>query len=126
MKEDEPIKIWKESGFELRLYDTHKRDEYGKHILAYKLYDYLYENDNYPVERHLIFLGGDFCCSPLHAIDSMETVISLLGFLSLMEGDTDQEYFDNYSQFQLDWRDSGNCENLQMVMYDLEEKYNYH
>ena len=126
MKENEPIKVWKQEGFELKLYDTHKRDEYGKHILAYKLYDHLYDNNNYPLQRHLIFLGSDFCCSPLHATDSMETVISLLGFLSLVEGDTDNEYFDNYTDFQKGWRDSNRCEELQMIMYDLEEKYNYH
>lgn len=46
---------------------------------------------------------NNFGCSPLHAIDSDETMGALLGFLCPKPGDTDREYFSNYTQAQLDF-----------------------
>ena len=80
MDDNELIKVWRKDHFTLRLYDTHKRDMYNeKHRLAYEFKD----------GRKVIFAGDDFYPSPLYAIDSLETVYSLLGFLSLQYGDTD-------------------------------------
>lgn len=50
-----------------------------------------------------LFKGKDFNCSPLHAIDSDDCVKDLMSFLTLRPGDTDKEYFDNYSDAQLDY-----------------------
>jgi hypothetical protein len=59
----------------------------------------------------LLFSGADYGCSPMHAIDSDETLRSLLGFLTLRPGDTDAEYFKDYTQDQLDFC-SGDAESL--------------
>jgi hypothetical protein len=108
----ELIKRWARDGFSLRLYDTHTIDEYGKARLAYRFTDH----------GKLIFEGSDFCASPMHAIDSLDTVYSLLGFLSLKPGDTDSEYFDSYTPEQMAWCQSGRAEALSMYVYDHEER----
>jgi len=69
----ELIKTWRKDGFTLRLWDTHKRNYGGKSVLRYEFKD----------GRKVIFEGSDFGCSPCHAIDSLECVYSMLGFLSL-------------------------------------------
>ena len=51
--------------------------------------------------RVTLFEGDDFSPSPAHAWDSDECVSALLGFLTLRPGDTDGEYFDNYTPEQL-------------------------
>jgi hypothetical protein len=69
----------------------------GKCQLGYRLNEV---NDS---RRRTLFEGEDFCCSPLHAIDSDETVGALLGFLTLRPGDTDAEYFADYTPQQLEF-----------------------
>jgi hypothetical protein len=44
-------------------------------------------------------------CSPLHSVDSDAAVRSAIGFLTLRPGDTDPEYFDDYTRRQLAWAD---------------------
>lgn len=80
-------------GFRLELFDTFQIDYYGKFVLAYQFFH----------GDRLVFEGEDFYCSPLHAIDSDATVGGLLTFLSIRPGDTDSEYFENYSKEQLEW-----------------------
>jgi hypothetical protein len=53
----------------------------------------------------ILFSGSDFGCSPMHAIDSDDTIAGLMGFLTLRPGDTDDEYFDNYTDAQRDYAD---------------------
>ena len=79
----------------------------GKSIIAYRFVDEEFSSDP-------VFFGVDFCCSPLHTIDSDETVKSLLTFLSLQKGDTDSEYFEGYTETQIQWRDM-HAETLGMV-----------
>lgn len=112
----EHLRTWAEDGYRLELFDTHRTDSDGKSILSYALHDEQYESDPEPV-----FIGADFHCSPLHAIDSDATVASLLGFLSLRPGDTDSEYFETYSPEQLNWA-GARAEYLGLLAYDLEEK----
>ena len=64
-----------------------------------------------------LFEGSDFCCSPLHAIDSDDCVKSLMGFLCLRHGDTDKEYFKDYTVEQLAFSDE-HAEALQIAVYD--------
>ena len=52
-----------------------------------------------------VFEGEDFSPSPLHAIDSDEAVAALMGFLTLRPGDTDREYFAEYTPEQLEFAD---------------------
>lgn len=78
--------------FHLHLYDTGRSDpREGKTILAYRL----------STKAGTIFEGQDFGCSSFHAIDSDACVKSLMGFLCLQPGDTDKEYFENYTAEQL-------------------------
>lgn len=50
---------------------------------------------------YTIFEGEDYGCSPMCAIDSDDCLRDLLGFLTLRPGDTDDEYFERYTPFQL-------------------------
>lgn len=50
-----------------------------------------------------LFNGDEYRPSPLHAVDSDESVLGLLHFLTLRPGDTDDEYFKNYTPVQLDY-----------------------
>ena len=113
---------WTEEGFTLTLWDTQNTDRMGKSVLAYNLTDSDWNDD--PIGsygKYPIFVGSDFSCSPLHAVDSDETVKSLLEFLSLRKGDVDSEYFENYTERQVNWRDT-RAENLQnTIFYSFEE-----
>ncbi len=77
--------------FRLTVWDT------GKSCLGYEL---VMVTDGAPV---VLFTGEDFGCSPLYAIDSDETMGAIMGFLTLRPGDTDSEYFANYTPEQLEY-----------------------
>lgn len=68
----------------------------------------------------LLFEGKDFRPSPLRNQDDIGTVIDLLGFLTCQPGDTDQDYFANYTPAQMDWAKSYDCEQLKGVVSDFE------
>ena len=109
------IRTWFVEGeFRLDIWDT-GRTRNGKSLLRYALFDY-----QQPIGKGMIFEGEDFCPSPLHAIDSDRTVGALLGFLSLRPGDTDPEYFQDYTADQLEWANSNRPEELSMYAYTLE------
>jgi hypothetical protein len=59
-----------------------------------------------------LFRGTDFRGSPLHPDDSDEALRALLGFLFLRPGDTDREYFADYSAAQRAFAESSDCEYL--------------
>jgi hypothetical protein len=80
--------------FALTVWDT-GRAVGGKCQLGYRLT----RSEN--GQRRTLFEGEDFCASPLHAVDSDETVEALMGFLTLRPGDTDAEYFEAYTPEQL-------------------------
>ena len=111
----EIIKVWRKDDLRLTIYDTGKRDYYNeKSRLAYK----------FKKAGRLLFEGNDFYPGLLYANDSMETVYALLGFLTVQEMDTDEEYFDDYSPEQMAWANSWECEQLQFWLYDREERVN--
>jgi hypothetical protein len=51
--------------------------------------------------RTVLFAGKDFSPSPMHAIDSRDTIAGLMGFLTLRPGDTDRAYFADYTPVQI-------------------------
>lgn len=104
----ELVRVWREGDFALDLYDSGQTRD-GKAKLEYRFW---HRND-------LIFSGADFFCSPLHAIDSDETLAALLTFLSLRPGDTDAEYFESYDDDQLRWAQTYG-EELSLYAYELE------
>lgn len=106
----EHIRTWQDGIFRLELFDTNQRDTYGKWILGYEFY----------CEDTLVFEGEDFCCSPCHSVDSNRTVASLLTFLALRPGDTDREYFDTYTEQQMDFA-MEHGEMLWMCAWELEQ-----
>jgi hypothetical protein len=98
-------------GYRLELYDTLTTDRYGKSVLAYRFFH----------RGRLLFAGADFHGSPLHAVDADATVAGLLAFLSLKPGDTDPEYFEDYTPEQLAFaRAEG--ENLSLYVEELERR----
>ena len=111
----EHLRTWKQESFELRLYETGRVDRHGKSFLAFEFFDREFQGeDTVP-----LFHGEDFCCSPLHAVDSDATVATLLSFLGLSFGDTDAEYFAGYSSRQLAWRDD-RADVLSWLAHELE------
>ncbi len=90
----EHIRTWEDdcNGYRLELYDT-VQTRWGKSILAYQFFH----------DDELIFEGRDYGCSPLHSIDGDESVAGLLTFLSLKPGDTDRDFFADYTKRQLEF-----------------------
>lgn len=99
--------------FRLQLWDT-LRSDYScgraRTVLAYRLTRYA----TGATIGEVIFEGADFRCSALHSDDSDETLRSLLTFLTLQRGDTDADYFEDYSDEQRAFRDSDDCSALQL------------
>lgn len=108
----EVLKRYRRNGFTLSMYETDKRKSTGQEVLAYRLLD----------RGKLVFEGSDFGCSPMHAIDSLDAVCALLGFLSLKPGDTDSEYFERYTPAEMEWCQSARCEELAMIQFELQER----
>jgi hypothetical protein len=100
------LKIWKRNGYRLTLYYQ------GSNRLGYRFSD----------QGKMIFQGEDFKPSPLYAIDSLAAVYGLLSFLSLRPGDTDKEYFKDYTPDQINWCTSIRAEYLALLVSDFEEK----
>ena len=109
----ECIKVWRRGNLRLTIWDTGKRGYYGeKSRLAYR----------FRQKGKLLFEGDDFYPSLLYADDSMQTMYSLLGFLTVRRGDTDDEYFVTYTKCQIAWCDSQECEELSYFVTYMEEK----
>ena len=85
--------------FRLQTFDLNARDHFHKWRLRYRLF--LYENGR----DYLLFHGDDFSVSPMHGLDSDETILALMNFLCLKPGDTDAEYFEEYTPEQLEFAD---------------------
>lgn len=69
----------------------------------------------------VLFSGNDYRPSPMFSgIDSIESCVALLSFLTLSEGDTDKEYFANYTPDQRKWSRSDACKELQTHIFDFE------
>lgn len=97
--------------FTLVTWDTGRTDMLGKRYIGYRLESrnhYNSLNGRILKEWHaespiVLFEGEDFHCSPLHCIDSDECVKGIMGFLTLRPGDTDAEFFADYSLDQLEY-----------------------
>lgn len=89
---------------------TNKRAKTGQIKTKYSLTD---------PHGKVVFSGSDLGCSPMHAPESKENAVALLTFLTLRKGDTDDDYFGDYTPEQLEWIDTGDCDDLSTFGYDL-------
>lgn len=110
--EKELIRTLRLNGTTLRVYDLFKRDSMGKSVLGYE----------FKVGRKVLFQGTDFHCSPCFAIDSLKTAYAILGFLTVRHEDVEKEYFDEYTEEQMNWTRSSKCVYLSYKVSDWEEK----
>ncbi len=98
--------------FTLKLYDMGSYDKHGKACVGYRL------SMKEPNKTSMVlFDGSDFHCSPMYAIDSDECVNSLMNFLTLRPGEADKEYFDAYTDTQLDYCNN-HAESLSCIVHD--------
>jgi hypothetical protein len=105
---DQHLRTVKLDGFVLTTWDTYETDRLGKSILGYQLKG---------PDGEVIFEGEDFGCSPMHAIDSNEALRGILGFLTLQPGDTDDEYFEDYTPEQMEFAET-HAEELSLWAHD--------
>ena len=95
-------------------------------ISAYLLYRGGEKMEYYIIDeasKAVLFHGDDYRPSPLHCVDTMESVIDLLGFICCQPGDTDDGYFKDYTVAQMVWANSHTCEILKGEVSDLDNKY---
>jgi hypothetical protein len=79
----------------------------------YVQYDMFYNGN-------LLFSGSDFRPAPSRDQDHIESAIDCLAFLCVQKGDTDPEYFKNYTSDQSSWSESYDCELLSGMISDFE------
>lgn len=80
-------------GYRLMMWDTYRVGPHHKSILGYAFFA--------PGATEPLFSGEDFGAPACRAIDSDRVVRCLLGFLTLRPGDTDRDYFDDYTPEQM-------------------------
>ena len=85
-----------DGNFRLTTWDALKRDRMGKYVIGYRLES----------EHGTIFEGEDMAVGARTAIDSDEALRAVLSFLTLCEGDVEDEYFAEYTPIQLAFRDA--------------------
>jgi hypothetical protein len=96
-------------GYTLEMEVTGREDRLGHELVRYE-----FKNPS----GVILFSGEDFGASPLHDAEGIESARALLTFLTLRKGDTDEEYFENYTPEQLEFSESTDCENLQLYTLD--------
>lgn len=90
-------------GYRLMLWDTYNRDpgKFGRSRLGYVLWHR---------DGSVLFAAKDYSPGCMSCIDSDDSVRGLIGFLTLKPGDTDDDYFKDYTPEQLAWAKSeGEC-----------------
>ena len=65
----------------------------------------------------VLFRGDDWSPSPLRGIDSDDAVKSIMGFLTLRPGDTDSDYFADYTEEQMAFCDH-HAEALSVAVFE--------
>lgn len=105
------METYKFDGYTLTLEQTSRIDNYGHVMVRYTFRT---------PKGTLLFNGDDFGASPLHDPVGIESAKDLLSFLTVRKGDTDEDYFDNYTDEQIEFSESWDCEQLQL--YTLDEQ----
>jgi len=110
MEKQEKISEFNFQGLKLILYWQGRTDKRGKCQMEYELF----------LNDQLIGEGNDFCLGAGQYPDTIDAPTSLLGFLTVQKGDTDDDYFKNHSQEHLKFTESNLCEDLRTYLYDYE------
>ncbi len=76
-------------------------------------------------KEKVLFQGDDYKPAIMRNIDDLESCIDLLGFLTVQPGDTDDEYFSNYTPDQLEFANSYDAEQLKGLVSDFENNDEY-
>lgn len=97
--------------FELRTWDAEKRMG-SRDAIGYELRHWTGNG-----ESHVVFTGEDFGASPMYAMDSDVTCHSILSFLTLRPGDTDADYFAEYTPEQMTFC-THHAEALSIAVFD--------
>lgn len=98
------------NGHRLQLWETHERMQPNHH--------YVYFRFMLPSGKQLF---AEFLGVPGHTcVDSDEVLRTALSFITLRPGDTDKEYFKDYTEEQMDWAET-EAEELSMWAADPEE-----
>lgn len=96
--------------YTLHTWDTGRRASTGQHLIGYAM-----TRDG---ESEPLFSGEDCGVAPSDPIDSDDALRGLLCFLTLRPGDTDEEYFANYTDAQRAFCDS-DAESMSMYSIEL-------
>ena len=105
------LDCWEQDEFVVELYYDGFDDKRNRRRLAYRLYD----------GGKTIFEGTYFFPAPVRDRREFHEVMDLLGFLTIQPGDTDEEFFKDYTPEQLAWCKSARSEELRQIMYDFED-----
>lgn len=84
-------------------------------------YDYIVETPPMGKIQYVLFEGKQYCPSPFDLGDNDKIIDGLLFFICLRPGDTEQEYFKDYTPEQMLWAQSLECE---MISAELSEGEN--
>ena len=106
------MKTFKFDGYKVTLQNT------GKVKDNHTTVEYWFRNR----ESRVIFHNSDFGCPFQIEPESRESAINLLGFLTCRLHDVEEDYFKDYTEDQIAFRDSSDCENLQVYCYDEENQ----
>jgi hypothetical protein len=110
------LTTWADSHFKVELFDCGPTDEdLSRTCIGYRFYDHFYDHNGPP-----IFEGDDYQVAACTPPASHAAVLGLLHFLSLKPGDTDDEYFQSYTERQLGWRDSQRRDDLELLVIEFD------
>lgn len=84
----------------------------GSDRLSYKFY----------YNKQIISEGDDFRPSPMFGIDSLDAFVACLGFMTLKPGDTDKDYFKDHTKEHMNFLESHDCDELNLLINDFEDK----
>lgn len=113
----ESIARWDHAGFTVLLWSRYAA---GLNVPNTEKHAYRIIDTDSTLAGGIIFEGCDFGPRPIHPWDSAQSFGSMIRFKTLQPGDTDQEYFDNYTPAQLAWCQSMRAQELGIYGDDLE------
>jgi len=98
--------------FLVELFDMGKLSDPNHQVVGYRFWD----------GDELMFEGKDYGVPRGTKLTDGSVVVTLLGFIGLKPGDTDDEYFENYTPKQLEWADQ-RAEDVSLYAMELESMW---